>query len=361
LSVHFGVGNGTEIDAVEIHWPSGRVDKLAGVGVNGLVNVVEGMTLAPVQFRINAGGAAFTESSGKQFVADEQFVAGAAGYLGGTGLRDYFTADVEGTLDDSLYHSARSGASFSYDLAGLPVGRYEVTLYFTETAAGNVGQRLFDVSAEGGLVLDDFDIFAEAGGRKIAHQETLRVDVLDGQLDLDFNVVVGNRAIVHGIAVRQVEFRLNAGGGDYTTLAGDLFAADLELLAGGVGFTGGTGLPQYYNGDVLGTDDDPLYQSVHAGPAFGYTFDDIANGTYDVTLFFVDTASSAAGQRQFDVSAEGVVVLDNFDIFAAAGGRRVAHQETFQTTVVDGQLNLDFSLVVGTRALVHGIEVRIAG
>ena len=40
---------------------------------------------------------------------------------------------------------------------------------------------------------------------------------------------------------------------------------------------------------------------------------------------------NAAGKRVFDVKAENKVVLDNFDIFSAAGGKNVAHDETFRS------------------------------
>ncbi|MGH9464107.1 MAG: malectin domain-containing carbohydrate-binding protein, partial [Thermoanaerobaculia bacterium] len=361
LPVHFGLAEAPRVDAVEVHWPSGRVDRLLDVGGNGLVNVVEGMTLAPVTVRVNAGSGAFHSAAGELFVPDEAFTSGAAGFLGGEGLRDYIRSDILGTEDDALYQSARAGATFGYAFERLPVGRYEVVLHFTEAAANAPGQRLFDVLAEGQVVLDNFDIYAAAGGRRRAHQETLLVEVVDGRLDLEFQVVVGMRAIVHALEVRQVEFRLNAGGLDYLTTAGVPFSADLELLSGGIGYDGGLGLFEYYHGDVLGTEDDPLYQSAHAGASFAYGFDGIPNGEYEVTLHFMETAAMAAGQRVFDVSAEGDVVLDDFDIFAAVGARRTAHQETFVVALADGRLDLGFDVVVGPRAIVHAIDVRYLG
>jgi hypothetical protein len=41
LRVHFGLKNAAKAD-LEIHWPSGIVDKVAGVKANQVVTVVEG-------------------------------------------------------------------------------------------------------------------------------------------------------------------------------------------------------------------------------------------------------------------------------------------------------------------------------
>ena len=62
------------------------------------------------------------------------------------------------------------------------------------------GKRVFDVKAEGKVVLDNLDIYREAGGKNVAHDETFRVEVTDGRLDLDFVSLVNN-AQVNAIAV----------------------------------------------------------------------------------------------------------------------------------------------------------------
>jgi hypothetical protein len=41
LRVHFGLGAAAKAD-IEIHWPSGTVDKLAGVKANHILTVKEG-------------------------------------------------------------------------------------------------------------------------------------------------------------------------------------------------------------------------------------------------------------------------------------------------------------------------------
>ena len=59
--------------------------------------------------------------------------------------------------------------------------------------------------------------------------------------------------------------------------------------------------------------------------------------------------------RVFDVVIEGTTVLHDFDIFAAAGGKDVALDRSFQASVTDGTLNLLFSNVV-ENPIVSAIE-----
>ncbi len=48
LSIHFGFGNATIIDSLEIRWPSGIVDVYTGVTINSFYNAIEGLSLDPV-------------------------------------------------------------------------------------------------------------------------------------------------------------------------------------------------------------------------------------------------------------------------------------------------------------------------
>ncbi|MFQ5708977.1 MAG: malectin domain-containing carbohydrate-binding protein [bacterium] len=151
------------------------------------------------------------------------------------------------------------------------------------------------------------------------------------------------------------QFRINAGGNDFTDSNGDLFVADKAFVAGDFGFSGGAS--NSTTNDIAGTTDDPLYQNWREdGSSFSYIFDGLSVDDYTVTLFFQEPFARRAGRRVFDVVAEGTVFLDNFDIFAQAG-QLTAHTETFTVNVSDGQLNLDFQKVSGGPALVCGVSV----
>jgi hypothetical protein len=97
----------------------------------------------------------------------------------------------------ALFQTARqdgsAGSPMEWNFGGLVNGaRYAVRLYFAEIAANpGVGQRVFDVSIEGQTVLDDFDIYAEAGENTGIVKTFVVTAGSDGNLDIDFSKVSG--------------------------------------------------------------------------------------------------------------------------------------------------------------------------
>jgi len=149
---------------------------------------------------------------------------------------------------------------------------------------------------------------------------------------------------------------VNAGGQAYTDGAGNTWSADRAYGSGGWGHETSYGTGQI-DGDIAGTDDDPLYRSYQLFTGWsGYTFD-VPNGTYQVTLKMVEDWATGAGQRRFDVRIEGTTVLTGFDIFAACG-RLTACDRTFTANVTDGRLNVQFNMNGGANyAAVAAIAV----
>src|ERR1019366_2806144 len=47
LRVHFGLSDATAVDAVEIHWPSGRAEKIKLPGLDRILTVEEGKGIIP--------------------------------------------------------------------------------------------------------------------------------------------------------------------------------------------------------------------------------------------------------------------------------------------------------------------------
>ena len=114
------------------------------------------------------------------------------------------TAAIANTNDQTLFQTQRTRTLLEYAF-DVPNGNYDVLLYFAEIRDDESGLRVMDVSAEGGLILDDFDAFVEAGGANIAHVRSFNnITVLDGRLDLVFaksHVDIDRRAAVAAIAV----------------------------------------------------------------------------------------------------------------------------------------------------------------
>ncbi len=138
--------------------------------------------------------------------------------------------------------------------------------------------------------------------------------------------------------VTSVLYRVNAGGPDYTDAEGNLWLADAGYYNTGYAFSTGNA--------VSGTDKTPLYQTERwdeaAAPEMAYSFA-VDPGRYQVTLHFAEIYDgiTGAGQRVFDVAAEGQLVLDDYDIFAAAG-YLAAVAESFEVDVADGSLDVEF-------------------
>ena len=137
------------------------------------------------------------------------------------------------------------------------------------------------------------------------------------------------------------EIRINCGGGQYTDTDGNVWSADTGYNTGYVSSTSAA---------ISNTVDDTLYQSERWDPssapemAYGIT---VPNGDYLVRLHFAENYEDAAfvGGRVFDVEIEGVLALDNLDIFSEAGFN-TALIKTMNATVSDGQIDIIFSHVV---------------
>jgi hypothetical protein len=94
-------------------------------------------------------------------------------------------------------------------------------------------------------------------------------------------------------------------------------------------------------------------------PEMGLSFPTVP-GDYEVRLFFAETVASksSVGARTFDVQAEGQTVINDLDVFAAAGAGNKAIMRSFQVSA-DDKLDLTF-LTQAYRPMIAGIEVLVA-
>ncbi|APW40829.1 hypothetical protein RD110_20320 [Rhodoferax koreense] len=120
-----------------------------------------------------------------------------------------------------------------------------------------------------------------------------------------------------------------------------------------VGLTGAVAI----NG--LGTTTIPetgrVWDMWREGNAFSYNLP-LANGSYMVTLGFLEPTATANGARVFNVNANGANQIANLDVLQAAGARNTAIVRKFPVTVSNGRLLLDFQGVTG-KAIVSNIAV----
>lgn len=147
---------------------------------------------------------------------------------------------------------------------------------------------------------------------------------------------------------------INAGGPAVTASDGLVYASDIPYGGGGFGWVGSSSI-RGSGAAIDGTDDDALYQDLRTGMT-GYRFD-VPNGTYRVDLRFAELQLQKAGARVFSVSLEGSTVEANLDVFAAAGGQRVALDRTYVVEVTDGTLDIGFAAQRGDQPIVNAILV----
>ena len=83
----------------------------------------------------------------------------------------------------------------------------------------------------------------------------------------------------------------------------------------------------------------------------------IENGTYNVTLRFIDMFSSTAGQRVFDVRSGGTTLIAGLDIFARTGAACTPYDQTVSVPVTNGVMNLTFAASSDYPAIA-GIEIQ---
>jgi|GEM_PF-2043577 len=137
-------------------------------------------------------------------------------------------------------------------------------------------------------------------------------------------------------------YRINAGGSAYTDSFGRVWAADSGA---------NTGNQDSVSARISGTSEERLFQSqrwdASGAPELQYSFT-LANGQYTVNLYFAETYSGAfgTGLRTMDVYVEGILQLDDLDVYAEAGAN-TALAKSFSATVTDAQLDI---------AWVHGVD-----
>lgn len=303
--------------------------------------------------------AGYTDRNGVQWLGDRYFDGGSAGTNTGR--------VILGASDPTLFGAYRTG-DFTYTIPLKP-GNYELWLYFVETlfgpgtnSGGGDGSRMFQVKANGRLLLNDFDIIADAGANFTADERVFD-DIHpapDGYLHLAFlhqmdaPLVDAIRLIPCGQSGAQLPVRIVAQETSYTDRENRVWSPD-RFVRGGRLVARRTA--------VADTADPGLY----AGERFGnFTYAiPAAPGKHAVTLYFCEQYfgpgnpnGSGPGSRVFNVTCNGKTLLSDFDVFKEAGGAGRPVVRTFHGIEPDaqGKIVLHFIPVVNY-ALVNAIDV----
>ena len=327
------------------------------------------------EIRIAAGhtGAPYVDVWGRRWDGDRYYEGGAPR----PGPQHFFPP----VADRGLFRTAREAASadlmapqsareFHYHIPLRP-GAYELRLYFAdplrepEADQGDdaENQRHFQVNANGHPLLADLDPIADAGSAPVDVRVFKDVGPApDGKLHLEFLTNWGKPAFVSALELspgtpgRLRPIRLCARRADFVDSDGTRWSGDNF-------FIGGRSL--LYENPETGPRVPALYTAERHGN-FSYAIP-VPPGSYTVRLHFLESffspliaaaACKGLGCRVFDVTCDGVMLLQDFDIIQAA-------HEAFRPVVREfhglhpngqGKLLLSFSPRVNY-AEVRAIEV----
>lgn len=168
----------------------GNGDYQSSLGLNsngGNKNLAVNMTVAPapqIAIRMNCGSkTGYVDKKGNAWEADQDYSAGYHGYKNG---KNYATGDpISGTEDDPLYQSERYGMSaYSFNV---PNGLYQVVLHFAEVYFQSCERRMMNIAIEQKTMLQNFDIYKEAGHDAAVSRSFDNISVNDGCLDINFS------------------------------------------------------------------------------------------------------------------------------------------------------------------------------
>lgn len=186
-----------------------------------LLKPAEGYTYL---YRVNCGGDAVTDSYGSEWEQDDSVYSHSWAERFGmnpfTASQGHITSRIHGLKSSSaasLHAAAHDAKLFQYFRWGrhalnyqfaVPDGEYRVELYFAEPWLGKhegagidcEGERIFDVAINDSVVVDDLDLWAEAGFAG-ACKKVVDIKVKGGLLTVSFPEVKVGEAIISAIAI----------------------------------------------------------------------------------------------------------------------------------------------------------------
>jgi hypothetical protein len=254
-------------------------------------------TTGEVVYTVNAGGSAYTAGDGTEYAADPTGALVGSSQTYSTSSWAGTPPEIDNTDDDPLYRTERYGTDFGYNVSVAESGTYKVTLRFAEIYQGTppdsdpdadqTGQRVFDVTTEGQTVLDDYDVYAEAGDSLTAVDETYAVEVTNGTLNIGFDATgpdAADNAKISAIEVTKVD-------------AGNT-APTIEPIQNQTVTEGESTEVDVNTSDA---DGDSVSLSLSGAPSFASLSDDGGDGNGTLSLA---PGTGDAGSYQFDVVAD---------------------------------------------------------
>jgi hypothetical protein len=175
-----------------------RFVEIRGLAMLSALEILPGTPHRQLPIRLVTQPSPYTDHNGQFWRPDDHYMNG---YTGTKRMK------IEGTLDPDLFAAERYG-HFTYTIPVDTRDRYTLILHFAEfyfgrgePGAGGEGSRLFRVLCNGNTLLDNFDIYKEAGSLHALTKSFYHVKPsAQGKLDITFEPIANN-ATVSGIEV----------------------------------------------------------------------------------------------------------------------------------------------------------------
>lgn len=260
-------------------------------------------------FRMNVAGNDYTKNS-------DFYTAENALYLEEqkpttVSTTSYMPYTVPGGHQD-LYYPRRYGEEFSYNFP-IVNGNYTVALHMLENYQTMANARIFDVSIENNVVIDDLDLFATYGKGALALL-SFDVAVTDGELNIDFLFSVNN-AIVQAIEILPITLSEET----------DILTFELAQQTGAATFGPNTIDIEVANGTDL-TALEPtitLFNGATVNPASG-TITDFSSGSVTYTV----TAEDGTTTQDWAVTVTEAALANTAPTITSPSTSSVAENQT---------------------------------
>ena len=294
LAAHFGLGTNGSVSNVTVKWPSGVVQVVGSVGINQRTTIVESGV---------AGSTLSVSPLSVDFGQVEEGFSSAPTSMtmtnSGPDPIDVTSVSITGTDDGDFSHTFAGPVTIS----GGSTSTFDVTFSPQAQTAPEIVLPegvLYRVNAGGALVVDwEEDSDANPSSYLLSGSASIETDTPTPTLDA--SVPAGTPVDL------------------FTTMRRDQNKAD---------------------------------------PAMEWDFPVTAGEEIEVRLFFVEMSRCSEANRLFDVTIEGAVVLDDFDVYLEAGSAcNVGIMRSFTVTPLDGNLDIDFPLENGRPSIVAGFEI----
>ena len=206
------------------HRYAAPVDTVIPTAADRNVDLVKGVDGWHYLYRINCGGDDYTDEFGQQWGQDSRRYSHSWGqdFLDINplqGSQRHIAASIRGTRSQELFQSFRFGRHRLWYDFDVPAGDYRIEFYFAEPWHGKgggepealspitgkpvndfEGLRIFDIAVNGQTVIDDLDLWAEAGYCG-AMKRVVNVTTREGCLHISFPEVKAGQAVISAIAI----------------------------------------------------------------------------------------------------------------------------------------------------------------